>query len=388
MFGRNVGCGLLFIVLLLHLGATASIAGTSFQYGGYIKFDANHTYYHNGGVVPGCLLRDCLIPALIPVGGDEGSYNVDYHVKESRFNFTTLTDLANGWELTGYLEMDFLLSPGGDERVSSSFNPRLRHFYFATGPWLAGQTWTTFMIVILPDDLDFIGAPEGVVFCRQAQVRFTTGPWQFSLENPATTLTAVDDGTRIVTETSAIADMVARHNFAGDWGSLGISAMLRQLRYNDPENAIDTSEFGFGVTAGGQFNLSRDDIKLQATVGRGLGRYVGLNLVNAAAVDSTGNLTPIDEFAGFLAYRHFWNKRWRTTVDVSVFIADNPPQLPDNVSENAGSASINLLYSPDPKVTLGVEYTHARREIKSGADGQFDRLQVSARYDFGYKPPD
>jgi hypothetical protein len=142
------------------------------------------------------------------------------------------------------------------------------------------------------------------------------------------------------------------------------------------------------MTAGGEINVSSDDIKMQATVGRGLGRYVGLNFVNDAAVDSTGSLTPIDEFAGFLAYRHFWNERWRTTLDVSVFLADNPPELPDNVNEKAGSASINLLYSPDAKVTLGIEYTHAIREIKSGADGQFDRIQVSARYDFGYKPPE
>ena len=99
---------------------------------------------------------------------------------------------------------------------------------------------------------------------------------------------------------------------------------------------------------------------------------------------TTGEMTPIGEAAGFVAYRHFWNERWRSTIDVSVFYADNPSRLDGSVNDNAQSASLNLLYSPNPKVTVGLEYMRARRALLSGENGEFDRLQFSVRYDFGY----
>ncbi|TMP26646.1 porin, partial [Pseudoalteromonas rubra] len=44
--------------------------------------------------------------------------------------------------------------------------------------------------------------------------------------------------------------------------------------------------------------------------------------------------------------------------------------------------SANLLYSPVKKLTFGVEFKHAERETESGADGDLDRLQFSAKYAF------
>jgi hypothetical protein len=380
---RLSGYAALFVVVVVLTAPVA--ADTGFKYGGYIKLDINHSYYYNGDVGPESPLRDFHFPAAIPVGSDEENYDLDYHVKESRFNFTTLTQLASGREIKGFMEFDFLLSPAGDERVSNSWNPRLRHFYFSTGPWLAGQTWTTLMIVIIPDDLDFAGAAEGIIFGRQPQVRFTRGAWQVALENPETVLSTVEDGTRLVTESSQLPDIIGRRNFGGDWGTGGVAVIARQLHYNDPTSDFNTREFGFGVSGGADIKVGVDDLKFQATAGRGLGRYVGLNFLNAAGVDSVGNMSVIDQIAGFVAYRHFWNERWRSTADVSVYYGDNPSELPGGVNDNAQSVSVNLLYSPDPKLTLGVEYMHARRELKSGVDGQFDRIQFSARYDFGYQ---
>jgi hypothetical protein len=373
------------VVLTIMVTASAADAETDFLYGGFFKFDALHTYYHDGDVAPQSPLRDFHFPGAIPVGSAEKNYDLDYHVKESRFNFTTLTTLESGREVKGFLELDFLLSPAGDERVSNSFNPRLRHFYVQTGGWLFGQTWTTFMVVILPDDLDFAGAAEGVVFGRQPQVRYRRGPWQISLENPETVLTWQLDGSRLTTESAALPDLVIRRNFDGDWGMLGIAAVARQLHYRDDSSQADDSEIGFGVTAGTEIKVGRDDLKLQLTGGRGLGRYVALNFANAAVVDTMGGMTPINEIAGFVAYRHFWNRQWRSTADVSFFFGQNPSGITfAGVNRDAHSASVNLLWSPEPRWTLGVEYMHARRVVEDGTDGQFDRIQFSVRWDFGY----
>ena len=148
------------------LAATAQAeVKTELDYGGYIKMDVLSTYYRNGDVAPESPLRDFHLPSQIPVGSLDESYDLDFHVKESRFHLGTNTTV-DGHEIKGFLELDFLLSKQGDEKVSNSFNPRLRHFYLTTGSWLFGQTWTTFMIVVVPDDLDFAGAAEGLVFGR------------------------------------------------------------------------------------------------------------------------------------------------------------------------------------------------------------------------------
>jgi hypothetical protein len=365
---------------------TATAAVTTFQYGGYVKMDVLSTYYNHGDVDPYSPLRDFHLPSHIPVGDSDENYDLDFHVKESRFHLGTTT-VVDDREIHGFVELDFLLSKQGDERISNSFNPRLRHFYFQTGRWLLGQTWTTFMIVILPDDLDFIGAADGVVFGRQPQVRFTHGPWQLSLENPETIVTPFEGGTGVVTESGRVPDAVARYNLAVDWGTLGLAAIGRQLHYENGTGNCDR-EFGFGGSIGGKFEVGkRDDLRFQATAGRGLGRYVALNYTNAAAVDADGKLDAIGQFAAFASYRHFWNETLRSSVNASFFIGDNNANLTGGeVNKEAQSYSINLLYSPVSVLTVGAELTHARRVIEDGTDGSFQRLQFSARYDFGWTP--
>jgi hypothetical protein len=359
-------------------------AETTFSHGGYVKLDAITTYYHNGTVGPLSACRDFHIPGLIPVGPTDENLNTDFHAKESRLNLQTVTRFDGGREIKGYVEMDFLLSATGNERVSNSYNPRLRHIYFSTGPWLFGQTWMTFMVIVLPDDLDFIGSPEGTTFGRQPQIRFSHNGWQVSLENSETTVSPQGGGARIVTGSSELPDLVVRRNFKGDWGMAGAATILRRLNFR--EGDADDTELGYGLTAGAKIKtIGMDDIRILATGGTGLGRYVGLNFVNAAFVDTTGRMATIDEFAGFVAYRHFWSDKWRSTVNASLFRADNPKRLVDGKSNrNAQSYSANLLYSPVPEWTVGLEYTYAARELEDGTDGRCDRLQFSARYDFGF----
>lgn len=347
--------------------------------------DVIGTTYRNGDVGSESPLRDFHFPAAIPVGASDHNHDMDFHVKESRFNLSTTTTVEDR-EINGFVEFDFLLSSQGDEKVSNSFNPRMRHFYFDTGPWLVGQTWTTFMIVIIPDDLDFTGAAEGIVFARQPQIRYTHGPWKFALENPETIVTPFNGGPGVVTESGRLPDIVGRYDFPVSWGQLGLSAMVRQL-HRDADDTSD-SEAGLGVSVGGHVDFeSGDDFRFQATLGRGLGRYVGLNFTNDAAVAADGKLHSIGQFAAFASFRHHWNDRLRSSTNVSFFFGDHDTDLTGTgVNESAQSYSINLLYSPVSVLTAGVELMHARRVQESGTDGTFQRLQLSARYDFGWTP--
>ena len=376
----------LVVLAAMAVAGPGKAEDTKFSFGGFFKMDMLSTHYRNGDVASGSPLRDIHLPGHIPVGGRNDNYDLDFHVKESRFNLETVSEI-NGRKFRVFLEMDFLLASQGDEKVSNSFNPRLRHFYFESGRWLVGKTWQTFMIIVLPEDLDFAGAAEGIVFGRQPQVRFTHGPWKVSVENPETVLTLYRGGGSFVTESGGIPDLVCRYDFREDWGTLGISVLGRQLHYKDIDEDIDEQELGFGASLGTQIKVGeRDDFLLQVTAGRGLGRYAALNYVNSAAADSTGKLHPIDLLAGFVGYRHYWTEKLRTSVNVSLFMADNPVSVTGgSVNREAQSYSANLLYSPVPELTLGIEFMHARRALEDGTDGTMDRFQLSARYDFGYK---
>ncbi|MEE8339884.1 MAG: hypothetical protein V3R56_07045 [Xanthomonadales bacterium] len=50
------------------------------------------------------------------------------------------------------------------------------------------------------------------------------------------------------------------------------------------------------------------------------------------------------------------------------------------VTRNASSLHLNLIYSPQPKLDFGIEFIYANREIESGTDGDLKRLQFSAKY--------
>ena len=52
------------------------------------------------------------------------------------------------------------------------------------------------------------------------------------------------------------------------------------------------------------------------------------------------------------------------------------------VGHKSSSWTLNLLYSPVPKLDVGGEYRHATRELETGHSGSLDRLQFMTKYSF------
>ncbi|TQV85660.1 porin [Exilibacterium tricleocarpae] len=358
------------------------INGTKVTMKGYVKFDALVSNYSDGELSAGNLGRDFYLPPLIPVGGESSSAVTDFHARQSRISFGTSTQLDEDTVET-YFEFDFLVTPDGNERVSNSYEPRMRHAYLKYNNWLLGQTWTTFMNVgALPDSLDFIGNADATIFVRQAQVRYSAGPWQFALENPETTVTPFGGGGRIVTDDNLAPDAVVRYNYKHGKLSLVTAALLRQLSYDDG-NGIDDTEVSFGLSISGRYQFTSDDIRFVLNSGRGLGRYIGLNLANGAVLDAGGDLEAIDSTGYAIAYRHFWNSQWRSSFIYSAIDIDNDTDLTGTgVSESTQSTRLNLIYSPTPRLSVGAELSYASRDLESGADGDMNRLQLSAKLTF------
>ncbi len=355
----------------------------TYKFGGFIKATASFSDYSDGDIGAGSALRDFYIPAGIPVGGTSESQDFDFSAKETRINFKSKHKLDNGSVLTTTIEMDFLLPPGGNERVSNSYNPRLRHAFFTYDNWLFGQTWSTFQDVgALPESVDFLAASDGIVFERQPMVRYTSGAWQLAMENPETTVTPYQGGGRIVADDNSTPDFILRYNHKADWGHISVAALARQLSYNNGSNSETTSSTGISLT--GKFKAGeKDDFKFNIASGSGMGRYVGLNTANGAVVNASGGLDAIDSVLSAIAYRHFWSNSIRSSFILSSMDIDNDTNLTgSSVTSSVNSFQINLMYSPVPKMTIGAGYLSANRELENGNDGDLNRLIFSAKYAF------
>ncbi len=362
-----------------------NVGKTRVTYGGYVKLDVI-TERTSGGQVPsGSIARDFLIPGAIPVGGEASGFDTDFSARQTRFFLITETDVGDDHKIGSHIELDFMVTAGGNERVSNSFAPRVRQAYITFDNWLFGQTWSTFQDVsALPEAMDFIGPTPGTVFDRQPMIRYTDGGLQIALEQPETTITT-PTGARIVAGDDSVPDIVVRYNHKGEFGHLTAAAIGRVLRVNEDDfGLINDSSFGYGISLSGKLNVGeRDDFKFMATAGEGLGRYIGLNIVNDAAVRADGSLAPIATYSGFAAYRHFWNDKWRSTLSGSYFKADNPVLLTTGlVTDESWNVFGNLVYSPVAPLDIGIEYMYAKRRIEDGASGNLQKVQMSAKYKF------
>lgn len=364
------------------------MGNTNVSLKGYTKVDVVASRFSDGILPSNNVGRDFYIPALVtvnPDGSDMDDWVTDFSARETRFGLTTNTPF-NGDKIKTYLEIDFLVTPGGDERISNSYEPRMRHAWIEYKGLRIGQDWSTFMdLMAFPDNLDFVGPAEGMIFERQPMVRYSAGPFDFAIEQPETAFTG-PTGSRVISGSDPLPDFIARFTEKGSWGHIRLAGILRQLNDEDGliEGVEEDSAIGYGLSLSGKFNVGeKDDLRFQTSFGEGLGRYVGLNVVNSAAIDANGNLDPIATYAGYASYRHFWSEKLRSNATFGYFKADNPVQFTgDGVTDEVFSFHGNLIYTLAPKFDIGIEYLFARRELENGLSGTLNRLQFSTKYAF------
>ncbi len=358
---------------------------TSLGFGGYVKLDAVYNSVSAGGNMAA---DQMFFPGLVPLDDDGEEDQLAFSPRESRFWIKGLTPTALG-DLNTYVELDFYaFQAPGDQRVSNSHAPRMRHAYGTLGPFLAGQTWSTFVNTSATPELVDFTAPAGRVFVRQPQLRWTgsfapgniVSGYQLALEQPESTLT-MPDGTRLEADDDRVPDLVARIDLKPSWGSMSLAAMGRQIRRDDGINA--SSEWGAAVGVGGRIRTTGNDaLTFQASYGNALGRYTSINAFNDGVVDTAGHVHLFDVFAGFAAYQHWWSPTWRSTVAYGYASADDPGFTAGGVNEEVQSAHLNLLWSPYLQATFGLEYLFATRSTFAGDDGELHRILFSSKFNF------
>lgn len=377
-------------------------AGTAFSYGGFIKLDAMVTDTGDGKIVDGNSGRLFYNPQTIPVVATPGAARPDthpysdVHAQFSRFWFSADHVTDSGQKVKAYIEADMYgggnNALGGNETVSNTYAVSLRHAYVSWGNWLAGQTWSNFMdAAALPDAVDFVGPTDGTVFVRQAQVRYTNGPWSFSVENPQTTITSFQNAQpRYNSGDNVMPDLTGRWLTKGDWGHFTIAGLLRQFK-----NGSDTATGG-ALSVSGKYNIGdSDDIRYAVNGGRGIGRYLGFGIGTDVVRDATGvtgDATPgsdlggihaITGYGGFVGWRHMFSPKLRGNLMYAANRFNNDEKWTGGTATK-GSQSVhaNLIYSPFPKLDVGTELTWGERELENQQKGDLKRIQTSVKYSF------
>jgi hypothetical protein len=288
----------------------------SITFGGYIKVDGR---YVDGDVG----YRDFWIGG--GASGEDKS-QIKFFANETRFN----TKYVHG-DVTGFIEMDFY-GGSGNEIISNSYNPRIRHATIKYKNILVGQTWTTFMNTSsLAETADFGGPHVGESFVRNTQFRYSNGGFQVSLENPESYGGDPSE--------DSVPDFIAKYTFKGDWGNVSVAGLARQLNTLGGE-----TESALGVSVAGRIKTTgKDDFRFFAATGN-LGRYVG----TVAATDLVGEEAE-DSTSFMAAYRHFWSEGVRSTV----FYGNTTTDLSDRDRSHWG---VNLIKNYTPKLSFGAEF--------------------------------
>ena len=286
-------------------------AGTTYKFGGYVKFDAMFSDYSDATPDGNSLMRQFYYAPQIPLddGSSADDITADFQARETRINFRADTKTAGGDSITAFIEMDFFTHGDGNEVVSNSYSPRLRHAFIKYNKWTFGQTWSTFQDVgALPEALDFVGPAESTTFIRQAMVRYTTGNLELAAENPQTFVT---NGTR---DLSTIPDLIARYTFKMGDGYVKVAGLYRSLKIQDSGSG-QADEAGYGVSASAKLPFGNGaDLRAMVTYGDGVGRYVGLGFVPDGYVDIAGEIATAEALAYFVALRMPFGNGWRTNI--------------------------------------------------------------------------
>ncbi len=213
-------------------------------------------------------------------------------------------------------------------------------------------------------------------------------------------------------------DIIGKVRWDQPWGHIALAGMIHNLSTScivncDPltngqpgtgtvtnpdfvgGNLPEFTKVGWAINLTGHFNtFGKDNLKYGLFFGQGIGDYMGdyggnqgMQIGSGPACGG-GTLTAQTwcgiylpfSIGGYGAYQHFWTEQLRTTVGVGYSHVDNSTKylggLPTGVlaasllnNESHLSVVANLVWSPVPKVDLGIQYIWYRVTYQGAALG-------------------
>lgn len=332
------------------------------------------------------------------------------HARASRIGIEASTPSSLG-PVTGKVEGDFSNDPrtGNSavygtlgniytQQATNSYGFRLRHAYLTLGPWMFGQSWSTFMDVDnTPETVDFNG-PIGSTFIRQPQIRYTHstpnhGSFIAALEN-SVSYVLDESGAATPAGFSRVPDLVLRWDKPLPWGSLSLRAVSHEHRVNDGAG-ISASRRGTGFAASGQVRtVGEDFVSWIVTGGDGIGRY--FNYIEGAGYDrSTDRIVTEKAFGVVLGYQRKLSDTFRMNFvygmqrslqnEYSDWARANgldQSRVMGNYALNRSISQLHIggIWNPVKMVDVGLEYIRGQRETLGDQKGDMSRINFMARY--------
>jgi hypothetical protein len=347
-----------------------------------------------------------LRPSRIPTtkGADGSNGQSILSARQSRLGVQASQDIG-GEPFKVKIEFD-MFGTGVNEGQTTF---RLRHAFGSWGPILAGQTNTNWMdIDTFPNVVDYWG-PNGMVFLRTPQIRYTwkSGPHELAgaiehagndIDPGAIRLFDPELGAAIVND-EKMPDFTAHYRYDGDWGHAQLGGILRRVGFDTPgapDNQPKGHKTGWGVNLSSSVKTwGKDKLQLSAVYGEGIATYMndgGTDLGPKAALIPAppGSPTPVLAFApdvlplfGLMVYYdHYWSDHWSSSIGYSQTRVDNLNFQAPDAFRLGQYASVNLLYTPDPRLLFGAEFLWGELKDKGGSIGDDTRLQFTFKYSF------
>lgn len=377
---------------------------------GYVKLLASTSRYSGGDDPTNTLGRDIYLPQNVPVYNPASPTSAtrvtDFSAKQTRFWVDASTKLGQH-DLKAYIEFDFQAAPGtpmasgqGTQRTTNAYDLAMRRAFIQYDRWTFGQDFTNFTPVsVLPESTDYVGGIDGLIFIRQPQVRYTAPVGKgttltMAVENPETASATVGAPALVENGEDHAPDGTVRLEHVGKFGLVDLSFIARELRVDNAKVAaahVVDSRFGWGVSVASKLFLNEkhnSDLRLEATYGDGLGRYLGLNFGPDAVLMANGKLGNVRNLGLFGAAHIALTDKWRVNVIGSYqYISyagyiDRTAAGIANFNKQAWSGAANIFYSPVKNLDFGLEYRHGHRELVNGLNGSVDRMEVAAKYSF------
>ena len=331
--------------------------------------------------------------------------------------------------------------------------------YANYGWFKAGKDYSIFFNQsAAPDTIDFEG-PNAIPYVRFPQLVLNIplselgfaphqgivlgiehAPGEFTLLNGSNNaLMPWTDANNLWGSNETMPSIVGKYVLTPEGAHFEAAAVLRRLTAVgagvDPGNTgkpYRSTTYGYGGAVSGKFSTwGQNNVILAAQGGRGIAAYsqdtshMGLDAAPSVFVydppkpgkfgfETRGPLRAIPIAGCWAAYQHFWTETIRSTATFSILtLNDNwvdtklTPTI-DAMSpansytygrlKQARYASVNLIWSPNPSFTVGIEYMYGHRIITAGGigdpnqqvpgrKGQANRFQACVRWNFDHKTP-
>lgn len=338
------------------------------------------------------VVRPTKLPSFPNEFGEDGHFYAS--VRQTRFGVKATFPTAAGDVKTMF---DFDLFGVGVDAGQTTI--RLRHAYGELGPIGAGQTESPFMdLDVFPNSLDYWG-PNGMLFFRNVQVRWT--PIQgdtnlvIALERPGASADAGPYADRVEIQNIKgrfpLPDFSGHYRYASTWGYVQVGGMLREIKWDDTlqdQFDLSGSATGWGISVSSNLKVGKDVIRLQFIDGAGVQNYfndapvdIGIkNQFSNAVTPVTGEALPIQGYVAFLD--HTWCDKFTSAVGYSRVDIDNSDGQAADAFKSGQYALGNVLYYPAKNVMMGAEFQYGWRENKDGFTSDDYRVQFSFKYNF------